>query len=186
MPLSNYFLYPVPMQIFLSVASLDSFTEQRTISLILFFLSAFLNVSPQCAPFPIYLLYPLESVIPPPTFRLVIFLLFISQDFTVPSFSSPQLPSWWEFHPLSEGEIKILKKIKKQVCRLCQEPFLQRPFGGLCCHTELKLGPFSSSWFYLKEKNKKTKPELLREVSQVKLKSQKARKGGSFLKHKLL
>lgn len=126
-------------------------TEQRTISLILFFLSALLIVSPQFAPLPIYLLYPLGSVIPLPTFRLLIFWLFISQDHTVPSFSSPWLPSWWEFQPHRGNQIK------KQACSLCQEPLLQRPFGGPCCPTELKLGPFSSSWFYLKEKGKKKK-----------------------------
>lgn len=123
---------------------------------------------------------PIRSIFPPYPFRLVIFWLFISHDYTVPSFS-PWLPSWWEFHPHRENQIK------KQACCFCQEPLLQRLFGGSCSPTELKLGPFSSSWFYLKEKEKtKTKLELLRKVSQVKLKSQQARKGGSFLKHKLL
>lgn len=117
---------------------------------ILFFLSAFLAVSPQLVPLPICLMYPLSPVFPPITLRLslLMFWLFTFQDYIVPSLSSPWLSLWWEFQPHRGNQIK------EQTCRLCQESFLQRPFGGPCHPTELKLGPFSSLWFYLKEKKK--------------------------------
>lgn len=145
MPFPNNFLYTAPMQIFLSVASLGSHRAEDNVPHPLLFV-CLSHCIPTFCTFTHLSPVPMRSIYPPYPFRLVTFWLFISPDFTVPSFSSPRLPLWWEFHPHRGNQIK------KQAGCLCQEPLLQRPFGGPCCPTELKLGPFSSSWFYLKEK----------------------------------
>lgn len=167
------------MQVFLSVASLESHRAEDNVSHPLLFV--WLSHSIPTVYTLTYLSpVPIRSISPPSPFRLGIFWLFISHDYTVPSFSSPRLPSWWEFHPHRGNQIK------KQACCLARSHFCRDYLEGSAVPQNLNWNLSAAHDFTWKRRKKKPNSELLREVSQVKLKSQKARKGGSFLKHKLL
>lgn len=138
------------MQVFVSVASLESHRAEDNVSHPLLFV--WLSHSIPTVYTLTYLSpVPIRSISPPSPFRLGIFWLFISHDYTVPSFSSPRLPSWWEFHPHRGNQIK------KQACCLARSHFCRDYLEGSAVPQNLNWNLSAAHDFTWKRRKKKTK-----------------------------